>query len=868
MPLRFTQRIIEHLSHDQYKPAPVKVIARDMRIGEEDREAFDRAVDMLADESRVILSEDGNVRLPSLGGIKDTDGVDEITGIFKLNQKGFGFILPEQRFREGDLFIPPGSAGGAISGDKVRARVFRAAGGRSKGRDQAGRSGYVGRIVEVIERGHEHFVGTLHQDGKNWFVEPDGRVLHDQVLIRDPHSKTPGKAKSGDKVVFELLRYPDEHHLAEGVITKILGEAGRPDVETQAVIAAHSLRTDFPDEVVNQARESSRSFDRESKGPWPDREDLTQKFIFTIDPPDAKDFDDAISLEFHPHRDEWVLGVHIADVSHFIEKGSALDEEARLRGNSVYLPRLVIPMLPEVLSNGVCSLQEGVPRFTKSVFITFDGKGKVISQRLSSTVISSAKRLTYLEAQALIDGHQQEARRHARTSTAYTEELIEHLQLSNKLAHILEKRRMRDGMIVLALPEVELVFDDDGHVIDAEPEDNSYTHKLIEMFMVEANEALARTFEDLGVPVLRRIHPEPSHGDMAELRLFAMAAQVSVPDEPTRRDLQAILEATKNTPAARAIHFAVLRTLTKATYSPALIGHFALASEHYSHYTSPIRRYPDLTLHRVMAAFLDLTENGKNVPGGKKRKELARLIMQDERALDDAELVELGRHCSETEVEAEQAERELREFLVLQFLHDKHLGDEFPAVITGMMSSGVFVSIDRFLIEGKVATKDLPGAGGRERQSVDAMKARGSAAATKPQKGKGDRWRSPAVEEVAPRRGGGGTGGGGADQWIIDPSIGRARASRSGAIIAVGDIVTVQIVAIDLASRHLDLIITKMPVRSVSETEARRHKGAREERNADVVGTRRGQVVRDAHGRKQVGKRSGFKQGRRGRKSR
>ena len=824
MPIRFTQRILDHLAHENYKPSVAKSIARDMRIDDEDREAFDQAIENLVAEGKLTVgATDALVRLPSYSAVKEA-----ITGKFKLNPKGFGFIIPDQPLREGDLFVPPGSAGNAISGDKVRAKIVRTG---------EGRSGYIGRIIEVIERGQEHFVGQLVKEGNRWMVEPDGRSLHEPVLIRDPHAKN---AKAGDKVVIELLHYPEGQYSAEGVIVRVLGEAGEPDVETQAVIAAHGLRTEFPESAVEQARNASKSFDLESTGPWEDREDLTGQFIFTIDPPDAKDFDDAISIAYDQARDEWTLGVHIADVSHFIPQGSELDEEAKLRGNSVYLPRLVIPMLPEVLSNGVCSLQEGVPRFTKSVFITFDAKGQPQRQRLSSTVIKSAKRLTYLEAQALIDGNMAEARKNARTEPNYSDELIETLRLSHRLAKILEARRHRDGMIVLALPEVELVFDEDGHVIDAVPEDDAYTHKLIEMFMVEANEALARTFDDLGVPILRRIHPDPAHGDMEELRMFARSAKVALPEQPSRRDLQQLLEATRHTPAARAIHFAVLRTLSKATYSPALIGHFALASEHYAHYTSPIRRYPDLTLHRVMQAYLDATNNGADVPGGKKRKSLGRQLKDDARVLDESQLVTLGRQCSDAEVEAETAERELREFLVMQFLAEKHLGDEFTAVITGMMSSGVFVSIDRFLVEGRIRWQDI-GADGASRASSGRDREGARA-----ERGRGGKDRNAG--------------------WIVNESIGRARAARSGAELAIGDIVTVQIVAVDLASRHLDLLITAMPKPGGGEVEPHA-KGHRDQRHADDSGTRRGTKLRNAKDRKQRGKRSGFKQGRRGRKS-
>jgi ribonuclease R len=781
MPLRFTERILDHLAHASYRPSPPGDIRRDLRVDMADREVFRAAIDRLLAEQRIEIAGDGFVRLPPMG--------DEIEGRFRLNPRGFGFVIPDQRYREGDLYVPRGQTRDAISGDRVRATVSRR-GGRGRGRGPG--SDVTGRVEEVLERGQEHFVGALRKEGREWFVEPDGRRLHDPVLIRDPHAKN---AKAGDKVVIELLHYPEEEYFAEGVILRVLGEAGKPDVETQAVIAAHGLRVEFPDAVGAAAQRATASF---APDEIDEREDLTEQFIFTIDPPDAKDFDDAISIVFDEAEKEWTLGVHIADVAHFVTPGSALDDEAKARGNSVYLPRLVIPMLPESLSNGVCSLQEGVPRFTKSAFITFDAKGRVLSQRVARTVIKSAKRLTYLEAQALIDGDEREARRHAKTSPAYSEELVAQLRRADTLARVLQRRRHRDGMIVLDLPDVELVFDDDGHVVDAVPEDDAFTHKIIEMFMVEANEAVARLFDSLLVPMIRRIHPEPRFGDLAELHLYARAAGQRLPDVPTRHDLQQLLDATRTTPASRAIHFAVLRTLTKATYSPAGIGHFALASDHYTHFTSPIRRYPDLVVHRALEAFLEATENGRRVPGGRKRDALAGRLRDDTRVPDEGALITLGRHCSDTEGEAEAAERELRDFLVMQLLHEKHLGDEFPGVITGVSGAGVFVSIEQYLVEGMVKAADLPASTGRT------------------------------------------------DRWKVDEGTGRMVAQRSGAVLAIGDVVTVEIVNVSLASRHLDLLITEFPERA----------------QAPEAGGRGDRPKRA----REKGKRKGYKQGRRGRR--
>ncbi len=532
-------------------------------------------------------------------------------------------------------------------------------------------------------------------------------------------------------------------------------------------------------------------------------------FTLTIDPPDERVFDDAITLEHNRQTDQWTLGVHIADVSNFVKQNSGLDREAYARGNSVYLPRVVLPMLPEALSNGVCSLQEGVSRLTKSAFITYDGTGKVQAQRLCNSVILSNKRLTYLEAQALIDGDEREARKHARSDSEYSAELIEQVRLMDRLAKILRERRRRDGMIVLNLPEVELRYDDEGHVIDVVPEDDAFTHTLIEMFMVEANEAVARTFDDLGVPLIRRIHPDPAVGKMEVLQMYSQVAGVRIPDRPSRADIQRLLEATRESSAARAIHFAVLRTLTKATYSPALIGHYALASEHYTHFTSPIRRYPDLSVHRAVDAYLDRTDNGRKVPGGRKRQKLGEDVRSDDRVLDEMELVELGRHCSETEVEAEEAERELRNFLVMQFLLEHHLGEVFPGVVTGTTGGGVFVSIEQVLVEGLVKLNDRP---------------------------------SPLARSD--------------EHWRINDRTGRLTGQKSGASIGMGDRVEVQIVAIDLATRHMDLLIKRLPAREERPHAAREPKPF-SRRKAEAEGYRKRQKNRAGYGKGRRGRKRG-----------
>lgn len=762
MPSRFAGRILAHLTHDNYRPSTPGEIERQMQVSADDAEIFELAVTRLLEDERVEIGTDENVRLPGYG--------DETEGSIKINVKGFAFVRPDQPVREGDLFIPPGGTSDAISGDRVRCRVMRrsASGSRDRGRGagKAGKGGkggdslkrsVVGKVIEVIERGRTRFAGNLVRQGRHWFIEPDGKILPAPVLVRDPHAKN---AKLGDKVVFDLVVHPDESTVGEAAITEVLGIAGEPDVETRAVIESYGLRDGFEEVVLDEARAAAATFEHDAKEIGSDREDLSDRLIFTIDPPDAKDFDDAISIEYDEESGEWELGVHIADVASFVETGSEIDLEAERRGNSAYLPRLVLPMIPETLSNGVCSLQEGVPRFTKSAFINLDNRGRVVGTRLARTLIHSRKRLTYLEAQALIDGDQKLARQHTRAEPVYEDELLFALRRADKLARIIRARRLRAGMLVLGLPEFELVFDEEGHVIDAQPEDDAYTHTIIEMFMVEANEAVARTFSDLSLPLLRRVHPEPSFHDIEELREHARVVGLNLPEEPDRSDLKALLDATRSSPASRAIHFAVLRTLTKATYSPAIIGHFALAGDHYAHFTSPIRRYPDLMVHRAIDAFLDHTENGRKVAGGKGRGRLRSTLEGDSRIADEGRLLEIGRHCSETEVAAESAERDLRSFLVIQFLAENHLGDELPGVVTHIRpNGGLFVSLDRYLVDGMATLSELGGSSQRD------------------------------------------------DRWTQDRQSGRLVAARSGASLGLGDQVKVKIVRADPAGRQLDLAV-------------------------------------------------------------
>jgi ribonuclease R len=742
---RYARRIVEHLQHDRYKPAPIPTLAADLGVDPTEIGIFGQSVKALVQAGKLEIDSEGKVGLPRMG--------EEVIGRFKKNPRGFGFVSPETAVREGDVFIPPDATKDALTGDTVRVKITR---GRRNGEDDI-----TGRIVEVISRKRAKFTGELLKQGNTWLVHPDGRELTQPIVVRDATSRN---ARVGDKVVVEVLHYPEGNTLGEGVITDVLGEAGLPDVETQAVIAAYNLPGDFDERVSAQARRAADIFDRElaqlEADGFTTREDLRGQFIITIDPPDAKDYDDAISLRRLPNGGGWELGVHIADVAHFIPAGSPLDVEARARGNSVYLPRNVIPMLPEVLSNGICSLQEGVPRFCKSAFMAYDRRGNILRSGVASTLIHSAKRLTYLEAQALIDGDEKEARKHAKTEPNYTEELISTLREFDACAKAIRERRRAAGMIHLELPDVELVYNDEGRVVDAQQEDDAFTHTIIEMFMVEANEVLARLFARLEVPLIRRIHPEPAPGDVDDLRQVAKVAGFAIPKRPTRQELQSLLDGTRGTAAAPAVHFAVLRTLTRAEYSPALVGHYALASEAYAHFTSPIRRYADLTVHRALAEYLKHTDNGKNPPrSDEERKALGKRLLESPNCPDMETLTAIGKSCTQTEERASEAETSLRSFLVLQLLAE-HVGEDFPAMVTGCTNAGVFIKLDKYLAEGMIKAVDLPvGDGGRS------------------------------------------------GAWRIDQRSGSLVNQASGRSFSIGDRVTVTINRVDLALRQMDLII-------------------------------------------------------------
>jgi ribonuclease R len=553
-----------------------------------------------------------------------------------------------------------------MTGDIVAAKVVQ------KGK-RAGQMRCSGRVVEILERTQNKVVGTLVKRPEGWVLEPDGKGFTKPISVDDVTAKN---AREKDKVVVEILTWPTEKYLARGVIIEVLGRAGQYESEIKSIIRQYHLPSEFDADCIEQTREAATGFNPEEVG---SREDITRKVVITIDPPDAKDFDDAISLERNT-EDNWELGVHIADVSHFVGADSPLNAEAKIRGNSVYLPGETIPMLPEILSNGICSLQPGQKRFCKSAYLTYDQEGNVVGRRFANSIIDSAQRLTYEDADKVLKGH----------TKGIKSEVVKLLKDMEALSRVIEKRREKGGMIHLDLPETELVMDKSGRVVDAHPADDSYPHTIIEMFMVEANEAVASLLDRHNIPFMRRIHPEPDALGMKSLSQLVRAFGVSVPRVPNRAAIQELLTAVKGADCSFAVNLAVLRSFEKAQYAPLHIGHFALASTHYCHFTSPIRRYADLLVHRVLEFYLQ------------NRLDVAKQISA---GLD---LTEIGKHLTFTEQRADDAENELKTVLILQML-SKRTGEELDCVVTGLTNFGVFVQSRKFGIEGLITMGDLGG---------------------------------------------------------------------------------------------------------------------------------------------------------------
>jgi len=657
-------RIISLLAQANYHPLKPKALARKLGVTTGEYENYKTVLKTLIDEGRVEIGKGNAVR--QLGAHGTT-----ITGIFRKAQAGFGFVRPnpDEGHKFTEVFIPEESIRNATTGDVVQVRLRP-----SRQRHERGPKG---DIIRILERSTRQFVGTYFTRDGNCYVRVDGSVFSHSVLVGDPSAKG---AKPNDKVVIEMVRFPTADERGEAVVTELLGAQGQVGVDVLSVVRALGIPDDFPEDVLEEARQVAARFTDEIP---PGREDFTDWLTITIDPVDARDFDDAISLSIDPKSKHWLLGVHIADVSHFAAPGSGLDHEARRRGTSVYLPQHVIPMFPEIISNGLASLQQGKVRYVKSVIMDISPTGQKTEARFANGVIKTRRRFSYEEVSAILA--KEEGQTPDMTPPEIDADVHEMLLRARDLARILHKRRLKRGTLELSMPEIQLEFDDQGKVSGAHFRKHDISHQLVEEFMLSANETVADHLDRKGLYFLRRVHPAPEPTKLKKFADFARILGYKVKTDTDRFSLQRILKESSGKPEMHAVHYALLRSLKQATYSPIKDDHYALASENYCHFTSPIRRYPDLQVHRL----------------------LDRLIKRGRASTNLDELTALGDHCSKTERRAESAERELVKHKLLVYMNDR-LGTDLDAVITGVADYGFFAQAETLPVEGLVHVTTLP----------------------------------------------------------------------------------------------------------------------------------------------------------------
>ncbi len=698
---KIRENVLALLARKDYRPLDKTDIARKLGLTASERVALRKALGELEREGEIARIRKNRYVLPA--------EADLVAGKLSIHPVGYGFLTSDKS-GESDVFIAAENVGTAMHGDRVVARLSpEAPAGRIKGRRE-------GRVIRILERAHDTVVGTLQRSRHFYYVVPDDpRFVHD-IYVRpvagppeDRRSKT--AAAVGDKVVVRLDHWQSRHVNPEGEIIEVLGPASAPGVDVLSIVRKYHLPTEFPTDVLEQAERIPETVDaRQIAG----REDLRNQFIVTIDPDDARDFDDAINVEKLTNGG-WQLGVHIADVAAYMEPGSALDREARRRGNSVYLPDRVIPMLPERLSNGVCSLKPQVDRLTHSVFIQFDRNGNAKSARFAKTVIRSARRLTYKEAYAILksqsrnDGFQAVAGKMTAGKPSFLEgvqrdQLGERLHLAWELAALLRRKRFEHGALELDFPEVKVWVDAQGKPVRLERVENDESHQLIEEFMLAANEAVARELKKRAIPTVYRVHENPDPEKLAEYREFALSFGYKVGDLTHRAELQRLLAEVRGKPEEQALKVGLLKSLKRARYDPQPLGHYGLSKTNYLHFTSPIRRYADLVVHRALG------RDGTPLPSAASRTTERRSRSDTPYHMGMAEIASIAEHISTTERNAAEAEIDATQMKKLEFFQQQLAGRKpqiFSAAVVDIRNYGLMVELPDALITGLIHVSSL-----------------------------------------------------------------------------------------------------------------------------------------------------------------
>jgi len=648
------EKIVEFISSKSYRPLRIRELARGLKVSESEYRSFRRLVKDLIADGTVVRIKGGRVGQPDKLSLK--------IGVLAVTSKGFGFVKPDDGSEE--IYVPQEDTGTAFDGDHVLLRLKPRRRGKSP----------EAAVVKVLKRMRTTVVGTFHRSRYFMTVEPDDPRIGRDIYVRRSNEIS---VKDGQKVVVALSEWKNPMMNPEGEIVEVLGFPDEPGVDILSAIKKFNLPTEFPPEVEEEAERLRLDITQDALR---QRLDLRDKITFTIDPADAKDYDDAVSLEILDGG-HWLLGVHIADVSHYVKENSEVDREARDRGTSVYLVDRVLPMLPEELSNDICSLKGGVDRLAYSCIMEITKTGKVSKYKIARSVIHSAGRLSYDEVQEYFDSGK---------APEKLAKLAESLDRMRRLAESLRKSRMARGSLDFDLPEPRVVLDKSGDVVDISPRPRKESHRLVEEFMLLANKTVAEHLVRLGLPTLFRVHDVPDKEKLEGYREFAkgFGRDFRFTDPPKPLQISRFLKRLEGSPEEEILNEFLLRSLKKACYQPENIGHFGLAFSHYLHFTSPIRRYPDLLVHRLLKEIKHGRYPGSRIPTIKRL------------------LTRVGEHSSQRERIAEEAERETVRIKQSVYL-SKHVGDVFEGIISGIASFGFFVRLTKFSAEGVVRLSTL-----------------------------------------------------------------------------------------------------------------------------------------------------------------
>ena len=655
---KLREQLLGLINDPHYNPLKREELALIFNIHPSEMPMFYNFLDELEEDGYIVKTKKGRFMSPNQMGL--------FVGKFVSHRKGFGFVESDEELVQ-DLFIPKNDINGALHNDRVMAEIVTPATEDRRAE---------GKVIKIIKREVTRVVGLFQENKSFGFVVPDDKKFNQDIFI--PKRYISG-AKNDDKVVCEITVWPQENRKPEGKIVEILGKKGERGVEIDSIIRAHGLPEEFPKKVIDEANFVAG---QELEDEIARRLDLRDLDIFTIDGEDAKDLDDAISIEVLPNGN-YKLGVHIADVTHYVKEKSKLDKEALKRATSVYLVDKVIPMLPKQLSNGVCSLNPFEDKLTLSCIMEIDAEGKVVKYDIAETVINSKARMTYTEVSDILEKDDEKLKK---TFAKQVDDFI----AAEKLARILMKRRQRRGAIDFDFPEAKIILNKNGEVVDIKHYERRISNKMIEEFMLVANETVAEHFFWLQLPFVYRIHETPSVEKMEDLNKFMATFGYHIKgnlEDVHPKEMQSIIEKIKGTKEEESISTIMLRSMKQAKYSPSCIGHFGLAAKYYCHFTSPIRRYPDLQIHRI------IKEQLNNKLNNKRQDQLAHIVEY------------ASTQSSERERAAELAERDVHDYYKACYMADK-VGQQFDGVVSGVTSFGIFVELEN-TVEGLIRLANM-----------------------------------------------------------------------------------------------------------------------------------------------------------------